>query len=373
MTTDTLLIEKREELKRRLASGEYKTLVDVFLEWFERSLRKITRRKKPLPLWATCTILVLIMGSAGFLIIYFTDNLITAAEIFDQFSVIGNLFIIVLFGGQAIISAIAINQLIGSSFSLLHDMVLDSAESVESVDDLKDWLEMTCNKRQHLLVAIIGGIFAGLYATTLLNSSFFLFIGYGATFTIIIFSIFSTAFLYLLYMILLFSGRLRRYDLKLFTPDPSSSELIFQLSNKLNLVVYIVGVYAAVMTFIFVESDFFTSAGIFLVLVLWLPLIALFILNQTSLSSIIRRAKWKTLNEIQSQVEELRAANNLKDKETMESINRLMDFHDRVKATRNSAIDSNTIINFINSLLLPLLAFLLGNLDKVWLLFAQKP
>ena len=35
MSTDTALIEKREELKRRLASGEYKTLVDIFLEWFD--------------------------------------------------------------------------------------------------------------------------------------------------------------------------------------------------------------------------------------------------------------------------------------------------------------------------------------------------
>jgi DNA-binding GntR family transcriptional regulator len=105
----------------------------------------------------------------------------------------------------------------------------------------------------------------------------------------------------------------------------------------------------------------------------WSPTIALFILYQTSLASIIRRAKWKALNEIQSQVEELRASNNLKDKETMEAINRLMDFHDRVKATRNSAIDSSTIINFINSLLLPLLAFLLGNFDKVLSFFSKQP
>jgi hypothetical protein len=116
-----------------------------------------------------------------------------------------------------------------------------------------------------------------------------------------------------------------------------------------------------------------SSLGILIMIVWWVPLIALFILYQTSLASIIRRAKWKTLNEIQTQVEELRATGSLKDKETIEAINRLMDFHDRVKATRNSAIDSSTIINFINSLLLPLIAFLLGNLDKVLLLFSRKP
>ena len=373
MTTDLTLTEKREELKRRLATGEYKTLVDVCLEWFESLLRKITRRKEQLTLWVTSTVLVLIMSFVGFLIIYFTDNLFVITGLPSQTSLIINFLIILFFGGQAITSSIAINQLTKSSFFLLHDMVLDSIESAESIDNLKNWLEATCNKRSHLLVASIGGVFAGLYARSLLNTSLFILIGSGATFSIIVFSIFSTVFLQLLFMILLLSGKLSTYHLKLFTPDPSSSELIFQLSNKLNLVAYFVGVYAAIMTFVFVESGFFTSAGIFLVLVLWLPLIALFILNQTSLASIIRRAKWKTLNEIQSQVEELRATNNLKDKETMEAINRLMDFHDRVKATRNSAIDLRTVLNFINSLLLPLLAFLLGNLDKVLLLFSKKP
>jgi hypothetical protein len=44
-----------------------------------------------------------------------------------------------------------------------------------------------------------------------------------------------------------------------------------------------------------------------------------------------------------------------------------------VKATRNSAIDLNAILGFINSLLLPLLAFLLANLDLVLKLFGIKP
>jgi hypothetical protein len=40
MAKDTALIKKREELKRRLAEGEYKTLVDVVLTGacFRRSL-----------------------------------------------------------------------------------------------------------------------------------------------------------------------------------------------------------------------------------------------------------------------------------------------------------------------------------------------
>lgn len=42
-----------------------------------------------------------------------------------------------------------------------------------------------------------------------------------------------------------------------------------------------------------------------------------------------------------------------------------MDYHNRIKATRDSALDLRAALNFLNSLLLPLLAFLLANLGKV--------
>ena len=53
----------------------------------------------------------------------------------------------------------------------------------------------------------------------------------------------------------------------------------------------------------------------------------------------------------------------------MEAMNRLMDYHDRVRATRNSALDLRTSLSFLNSLLLPLIAFILANLDSLVELF----
>jgi len=69
-------------------------------------------------------------------------------------------------------------------------------------------------------------------------------------------------------------------------------------------------------------------------------------------------------------VEALQAHENIAEKETVEAINRLMDYHDRIKATRNSALDLRAGLNFLNSLLLPLLAFLLANLKEVLKLFS---
>src|SRR5258705_907329 len=70
MTTNTALIEKREELKRRLASGEYKTLVDIFLDWFDRLLRKITRRSKSFPLWLLTAFLSFVLTLIDLMAIY---------------------------------------------------------------------------------------------------------------------------------------------------------------------------------------------------------------------------------------------------------------------------------------------------------------
>jgi hypothetical protein len=374
MSTDTTLIEKREELKRRLAAGEYKTLVDVFLAWFDRLLRKITRRPKPLPTWLIMIILSLSLTLIGVAIVYFSGD---KAFFINLTRAYGGLGILTVFSGSviAIATAIAMNQYVKRIFVLWHDEVLDATESMASLDDFEYWLKKACNWRLHLLVTIIAVIILSPNGTFLIKMQLGMSVGYGLIISSYIISIFAYAFLYLFLMVILLSARLRQYDLKLFAADPSNSEIISRLSSELGWVIYIVAVYAIIglisIGLVFGVVDLYVV--VVQVLLVWLPIIALFTLIQTSLSNIIRRAKWKTLNEIQAKVEKLQAVENFEDKETMDAINRLMDYHDRVKATRNSAIDLGTILHFINSLLLPLLAFLLGNIDKLIALLPQRP
>ena len=374
MSTNTALIEKREELKRRLATGEYKTLIDVFLEWFDRATRKVTRQTKPLPIWLVTVNLCVLVFMIGYVSIYVTGDFLAFPDPIAAFGLFGTLIVSILSGILAIVSAVAINLYINRIFVLWREKVLDAIETVESLDEIEDWLEKTCNKRTHFWMTIIGALLGSLYLITIVSRLAGGFVGYGTTFTFIILSMFSSAFLYLFLMIGLLSSRLRRYHLKLFAADPSSSELVSRLSSELSYIVYFVAIYAALLTLVnALGRGFIPLFGFFLVLFLWLPIIAMFILNQTSLSCIIRRSKWKTLNEIQMKVEKLQAVENFEGKETMESINRLIDYHDRVKATRDSALDFRTYLSFINSLLLPLLAFILGNLDFVFRLFGRNP
>jgi hypothetical protein len=237
----------------------------------------------------------------------------------------------------------------------------------------EDWLEKVCNRRLHFHVTFFGGLLLGLLVVSMMGVEQGKFFGYGYTFAQVILAMITVAFFYQGFVVIPLPAMLRRYDLKLFAADPATSELLARLSGELSTFVYFIAFYSAMATLTIVALGTSQASGIVLVLFLWLPIIAMFTLNQTSLSSLVRRAKWKTLNEIQAKVEKLQAVENFEDKETMEAINRLMDYHDRVKATRDSALDFKTYLSFINSLLLPLLAFILGNLDLVFKLFGRNP
>ncbi len=376
MATNAALIEKREELKRRLAAGEYKTLVDVFLAWTNRVIQKIARQSKPLPLWLMTVFLSLIIFLITYAAIYITGDLSNFRIVAETFGLgygLGVLSLISI-GVLTIATVIVINQSIHRIIVLWRDDILDATESVTSLQEFEDWLGKACNLRLHFLATIfcnllVSSIMVSITSSTLLG----VFPGYGYTFWIIVVNMFTAALLYQFLVVILLPTILPRYDLKLFAADPATSELLSRLSSELSFFVYFIAFYSALATLLNVALGTSQAAGVVLVLFLWLPIIVMFALNQTGLSSIVRRAKWKTLNEIQAKVEKLQAAENFEAKETMDAINRLLDYHERVNRTRSSALDFRAYLSFINSLLLPLIAFLLGNLDKVLSLFARKP
>jgi len=164
--------------------------------------------------------------------------------------------------------------------------------------------------------------------------------------------------------------KLSRFQFKLYPIDPSSSEVIEALSNMGSAIVYIVAVLAALISLIVAFLGFLTfDVTILLIMAMWAPLVAFFGISQYALSKIISEAKRKKLNEIQARIEKLEAADNIEDKEVMGAVERLIAYHDQIKGTPNSALNLRAVLNFINSLLLPVVTFLLANLDKVLGLF----
>jgi hypothetical protein len=371
MATDTTLIEKRKELKHRLTVGEYKTLVDGLLADSNRALQKITRRTKPVPTWLITIILSLISTILGIASLYMAGESPTTNNVFEQLGLGYGPGVVWAFSINLLLftDLVVINQYLARLFNLWREKVLDATQSIVSLNEFESWLNNVSNRRLNLIATMIGGVALSLImvaAVALQDIS----IGYGPIFGLALISMLISSILYLFWMVILLSERLRRYDLNLFAADPGNSELISRLSTELGLFVFLVAISGAIGALIAASAGkLFPILGVAQALIVWLPLIATFILNQTSLSSIIRRVKWQTLNDIQTKVERIQAAKNFGNKGTLEAVKRLMEFHDRVIATRNSALDFRTVLSFINSMLLPLLAFLLSNLDIVADLF----
>jgi hypothetical protein len=64
-------------------------------------------------------------------------------------------------------------------------------------------------------------------------------------------------------------------------------------------------------------------------------------------------------------MEGLKQEGDFSEKETMEALIRLWDYYDRIQETRNSVLAGNGIMNFINTLLIPLAGYLFANLNNI--------
>jgi hypothetical protein len=80
-----------------------------------------------------------------------------------------------------------------------------------------------------------------------------------------------------------------------------------------------------------------------------------------AISGVIARSKRKSLNEVEAQMAALRPTGEPPDHESMETLLWLWDYHDRIKGTRDSVLDIKGIMNLVNTLLIPTLAFLVAN------------
>ena len=172
--------------------------------------------------------------------------------------------------------------------------------------------------------------------------------------------------LYTTYLFIFFPLRIRNYQYNVYSANPGKASFTKQLARLLNSTVFLFAVIGMVMILITILYQVGTNPMIqtILIILVWLPITFMFILNQVSLSRIITRAKIRKLTEIENEISNLEQSKNIADKENLEAINRLMDYHERVQKTRNSSLDFRAILNFLNSLLIPALGFIIDTLIK---------
>jgi len=357
MTEDATQFEKREELKRRLIPGNCKTLTTVILDGTGDLIKKLTRNRKPEPLspWHNAAVLALVTWLIAFL----------ASVILGEFDAVRRDYILleISVGAIVFVVTVASGMLVGMVFTTLRENLVDAIESVADLTDLERWLSAVCDVKKQLFFGLAFSMFWNLYSIIFFAIRGVPFFGLTISGIVVTFLTGVSAYVALLFFSL--SVRLGRYQLKLYAADPTSSEVLGRLSDLLANLVYVAAIFTAIAALVAVLFRQVAPSLIFLFLGGWGIITAWFIANQYTLIQITTRAKRKKLSEIQARIEKLEAEKNIADQKTIEAINRLMDYHDRIKATRNSMLDFRAVLSFLNSLLLPLIAFLLGNLDKI--------
>jgi hypothetical protein len=163
--------------------------------------------------------------------------------------------------------------------------------------------------------------------------------------------------------------RLRNWNLTLYPDDPGSSPILLQLSEQLRD--YILQYSFSIAVFMLLAR---ILGGLNIITIVeflilsWIPILAVFFLGHYAFSSLITRVKHERMGELQARIMKLSNLDKTDTKATTQIMS-LMDYHDRVKAAKNSLINSQTIINLMGSLALPSLATLIQAWPYVQSLF----
>ncbi len=351
MTTESNSNEARD-LKRMIAEGEFRSLIDVVLDGVGSLLQKLIRRPDlPAP-WVSALAIALSISLIGSFISLISGDV--------SQHVYRTLF---LGGGLTFLCFIiprSINQRIVVA---LHDQLLDAVETSDGLTSLHGWLTALASRRWPILCGLL------YLGVSLLYGAFFLedidppvdiaVMGLPLLFI-------SGMMIYYLLLKLVLPGRLGRCHFRLNAWDPASTEVVAHLSSLLNYIAYMIAFLLTAIALFAISLVTFDVSNLIFAIPTWLALIVIFVAGQRSLSRIIQRAKRKSLYQVETQMAALRSQGDSADKETMEIFMRMWDYHDRIRDTRDSVLDLKGIMNFINTLLIPLLTFLVANRSEVF-------
>ena len=366
MTENNEVTKRRQEIKAEINGGKYRSLARVILDGTGRIIQRLTSSEKPPSFWYNSLVFAVVTQLFCTSIAIPQRSIIAnlPPEIAIRLTLVGLLGI--LFGSALVIAAAITHSRL---LTTLSNSVLDTIESEDDLNNLGSWLAASFNMKGQLLVSLV----PALIILPLLNVLFSILteISIGiVTHIVAIIAGFQT-FVALPIVLASFTmpHRLSNYQLKLFSADPSSSEVVDSLSDTVNSILLTVGVllaFLSVVAALLMPEGGGTTFAFVLLTVPWGLLIVVFISGQYALTKIINKAKWRTLNGIQSQIEALQEQEEILGEKTLGHINKLLDYHNRIRTTRNSALDIRAGLSFLQSLLLPVVGLLLANLLDVF-------
>jgi hypothetical protein len=360
------LLEKHAQLKQIITNGMEKTFPAYFFNAIGCGLVKVFRLKNQPPWPVNACVLGVLLFLPGL------GVAIATKEIF-QWKETG-LFILTL-GVIAYLAPIVSHiNLVYNVLPGIRDDLVDSIISVEDLHKLHSWLNALWSFRKWMVFIVSAGLFWTILIMGGLSGASGGLTGLGIlTLNLAIDPFFVIPFYFIFHMLTL-PFQLAGYRLNLYESDPANSEVIQRLISMLNVYIYILAGYIALLTAFVSLSSAISWIVYVTVLFGWIPTTLQFLINQYAIRKIIIRAKWQNLNHLQIQIREIQNTDLRKtSEETIIRLNQLMDLHDRISAKPNSILNLGTGLSFMNQLLLPVLGWFLGNLDKLLKLLTRTP
>lgn len=365
MAEDIQLKEKRQELKQEITLGMHALLMGLIFEYTSRLIQKLTRRFVQPPFFYTAisvAVLVQLIQLPGLLVAI----LLKETHQYSELSMLGSLSVEIAFTG-ILVAKMNINYVLQN----LRDHVIDAIESTKDLDDLGQCLLNFWSLPKHLAFAFCFGVSAGILTAIGVSRSTNYFIGIGFAISATLTWTVAVIPVYYLILMAVLPLRLSRYHYNLFETNPIRSDVLRHLSLTLKNYTYVVAVFIAFATFFYSVNPSTRSLNILVLVLGWIPLTAQFLSNRSSLKIISRNAKWQTLKEVELEIKKIRAHADLAEKETIEAITRLMDYHDRINATQDAALENRARASFFNQILLTILASAIANINSIVNIFVR--
>lgn len=354
------LAVKHQQLKTEIKSGKYKSLGGFMIDGIGHLVQKIPFSKKHPPIWYNSSIFVLLTMLVCFLVsfVFGGDAPILSKEETWRIAITGLLGI--LLAPLTVIVGIIMHR---ELLTILDNEIIEAIETQDHLGDLQHWLAKTFNLKSELINSLVPAVI--FFSTLIYLREIFsgVYLGAGVYLIAIIagFETLTALSVFLASFALLY--RLSQYQLKLFAIDPSSSKIIDRLSEMINSIMLVTAVFLTILSILGFVGNPMTVSVLFLLP--WIVILGVFVNSHYALSKIIRKSKWQILADIQSQIESLQAKSEIISEETLSHINKLMDYHNRIRATRNSAIDIRSGFSLLQSFLLPIIGLLLANLPNI--------
>lgn len=352
MHTETNTYQDELERTRKILANPESTLPALIFSTTGRVVCRITRRNEPLPWQYNAVVIALVVQ----LPTLFLSLLLNETA---QWNRLGFLWMGYLELG--LFASVLAHVAVFNVYRNMNMYVVDAIQKEEDLKDLQKVFDRVGSRKNSVIFTGVFTLFWCISFSWFLSEYIHQFIGIGLFVGTIIFGLLTGPAVYLEGCYYFFITHLGNYSYRLNETSPAHSQVIYRISRIITVLIYSIAVFIAFAT---AAVGFNGGAIVLAVLIGWIPTIVYFFASQLSIGRIVTIAKWKTLDRIQDEIRKLNNS-DITNKENIEAVNRLMDYHERIRSTPNSTLNLGSGLNFLNQLALPVVGVLFANLDKI--------